>query len=180
MAVDEARLSEHRGDGVLAQAVRLREQRSEQACRELAGLAERWPQDAGVAYQAAWAHDSLGLEAEAVPFYEQALRLGPAPVSGPDGLSAEDRHGAFLGLGSTYRVLGRYDEALTTLRDGLEEFPEDAVLRTFLAMALYNVGESHEAVRTLLLVTASISGDAHVQEYRRAIEHYADRLDEIQ
>ena len=105
-----------------------------QAREQLVGLVDQYPQDAVIAYQTAWAHDSAGLEAEAVPFYERALN--------GSGLSADDRHGAFLGLGSTYRVLGRYDLALATLRRGLAEFPDNAALRTFLAMALYNVGES--------------------------------------
>jgi tetratricopeptide (TPR) repeat protein len=157
----------------LAQAVRLREQRTEAACEELAALADRWPEEAGIAYQAAWAHDTVGWEAEAVPYYERALASRP-------GLAPDDRHGAFLGLGSTYRVLGRYAEAVSTLRRGLEEFPEDATLRTFLAMALYNTGESREAVRTLLQVTAATSGDPKVQSYRRAVAYYADHLDETQ
>jgi tetratricopeptide (TPR) repeat protein len=159
-------------DEALAQAERLLGQRTEAACKELAALAEQWPEEAWIAYLAACAHDTLGLEAEAVPLYQRALRS-------PDGLTPEDRHGAFLGLGSTYRGLGRYTEALSTLRQGLEEFPEDAALRTFLAMALYNVGESRAAVRTLLQVTAATSGDPKVQEYRRAITYYADHLDEI-
>lgn len=159
-------------DAALSQAVRLREEGTEQAREQLVSLAERYPQDAAIAYQAAWAHDALGLETEAVPFYERAL-------SG-SGLSSDDRHGVFLGLGSTYRVLGRYDLSLATLRRGLEEFPHDAALQTFLAMALYNLGESREAVRTLLNVTAATSTDRHVQRYRRAIEYYAENLDETQ
>jgi tetratricopeptide (TPR) repeat protein len=159
-------------DAALSQAVRLREEGTPQAREQLLSLAERWPQDAAIAYQVAWAHDALGLEAEAVPFYEQAL-------SG-SGLSPEDRHGVFLGLGSTYRVLGHYDLSLATLRRGLSEFPDDAALRTFLAMALYNLGESREAVRALLHVAAATSADGHVQKYRRAIEYYAENLDETQ
>lgn len=157
---------------VLTQAVRLREQGTEQARIHLVTLSEQHPQHAGVAYQTAWTHDSFGLEAEAVPFYRRALDL--------QGLPPEDRHGAFLGLGSTYRVLGRYDESLTTLRLGLAEFPDDAALRTFLAMALHNTGKSREAVQILLLVTAATSADPQVQRYRRAISYYADHLDETQ
>ncbi|WP_327675512.1 tetratricopeptide repeat protein [Kitasatospora sp. NBC_00458] len=156
----------------LAQAVRLREEGTREACEQLIRLSDRYPQDAALAYQAAWAHDSLGLEAEAVPCYERALA--------GSGLSEEERHGALLGLGSTYRVLGRYESSLATLRRGLEEFPEDAALRTFLAMALYNTGEPREAVRTLLRVTGETSADPGVQKYRRAVEYYADHLDETQ
>ncbi|MEV4628523.1 tetratricopeptide repeat protein [Micromonospora sp. NPDC049523] len=159
-------------EAVLSQAVRLREEGTAQARERLVGLVDRHPWDAAIAYQAAWAHDAAGLEAEAVPFYERALR--------GTGLSPQDRHGAYLGLGSTYRVLGRYEESLATLRRALEEFPDDPALRTFLAMALYNVGEAREAVRSLLKVIVATSGDARVQGYRRAIGYYADNLDETQ
>ncbi|MEU8697148.1 tetratricopeptide repeat protein [Streptomyces sp. NPDC048680] len=164
--------TEFEHDEPLAQAVRLREQKDPQAHQRLLDLAARYPQDAAIAYQTAWSHDSLGLEAQAVPFYERALE-GP-------GLAAEDRHGAFLGLGSTLRVLGRYEAARGVLRRGLEEFAHDASLLTFLAMALYNLGDSREAVRTLLKVTAATSADDRVQAYRPAIEYYADRLDETE
>ncbi|WP_037321087.1 tetratricopeptide repeat protein [Amycolatopsis orientalis] len=154
------------------EAIRLREQGTDEARLRLIALTEQHPRDAVIAYQTAWAHDSAGLEAEAAPFYERALA--------GDGLSTEDRHGVFVGLGSTYRVLGRYDEALKTLRRGLDEFPDDAALRTFLAMALYNVGEAREAAGTLLKVLAATSADAGVQRYRRAVEYYADHLDDVE
>ncbi|MDJ0463766.1 tetratricopeptide repeat protein [Streptomyces sp. H27-C3] len=160
-------------DAALSQAVRLREQgRTRQAREELMALAQRYPQDTEIAYQAGWAHDVLGLEAEAVPFYERAL-------SGP-GLSAEDRHGVFLGLGSTYRVLGRHELSLRTLRGGLAEFPRDPALRAFLAMALYNAGQGRGAVRTLLKILTATSTDPRVRSYRRAIDHYADDLDAME
>ncbi|MYW08214.1 tetratricopeptide repeat protein [Streptomyces sp. SID2563] len=168
MSVDD-----HEKDLALARAVRLREQGEAGAAREqLLGLAGRYPQDAVIAYQTAWAHDVLGLEAEAVPFYERALA--------GEGLAPEDRHGAFLGLGSTYRVLGRYEEAARTLRRGLDAFPEDPALRAFLAMALYNRGEGREAVGLLLKTLATASDDPGVRQYRRAIEHYADDLDAVE
>ncbi|MFE9924862.1 tetratricopeptide repeat protein [Streptomyces sp. NPDC005774] len=146
-----------------------RQGQSVQAREQLLILAKQYPHDAEIAYQTAWVHDVLGLEEEAVPFYEQAL-------AGP-GLPEEDRHGAFLGLGSTYRVLGRYALSEQTLRWGLEEFPQDAALQAFLAMVLYNTGEGREAVGVLLKVLAATSSDRRVQDYRRAIEHYADDLD---
>ncbi|MFF4346623.1 tetratricopeptide repeat protein [Streptomyces sp. NPDC001530] len=160
-------------DTTLARAIRMRERGEPAEARELLlPLADRHPTDAEVAYQTAWAHDVLGLEKEAVPFYERALATA--------GLAAEDRHGAFLGLGSTYRILGRYDEAVHCLRRGLEDFPGDPALRSFLAMALYNVGEGREAVGTLLKVLAATSADPRIQGYRRAIEHYAEDLDAVE
>nr|WP_184906399.1 tetratricopeptide repeat protein [Amycolatopsis umgeniensis] len=150
----------------------MREQGTDEARLRLIELAGQHPKDAVIAYQTAWSHDSLGFEAEAAPYYERALAT--------EGLSTEDRHGVFVGLGSTYRVLGRYEESLRTLRRGLDEFPDDAALRTFLAMALYNVGEAREAAGTLLKVLAATSADAGVQRYRRAVEYYADHLDDIE
>jgi tetratricopeptide (TPR) repeat protein len=160
-------------DAALTRAVQLRKQgQAEQARQQLLELAEQHPADAEIAYQTAWAHDVLGLESEAVPFYERALAGA--------GLSPEDRHGVFLGLGSTHRVLGAYGSAVQTLRQGLDEFPDDPVLQAFLAMALYNDGESREAVALLLKTLTATSSDRRVQDYRRAIEHYADDLDGVQ
>ncbi|MFH8712929.1 tetratricopeptide repeat protein [Streptomyces zaomyceticus] len=154
----------------LAEAVALREAgRREEAGERLVALAAEYPEDAETAYQTAWAHDVLGLEAEAVPYYESALA--------GTGLSSEDRCGALLGLGSTYRVLGRYEDAVALLTGAVEEFPEEGALRAFLAMALYNTGEHHESTRLLLRLLAATSGDLSVRTYRRAIEHYAGDLD---
>ncbi|CAL9303956.1 tetratricopeptide repeat protein [Streptomyces sp. SudanB182_2057] len=157
-------------DELLAAAVRMRGRGDAGEARlRLLELAERYPDDAEVAYQTAWAHDVLGREAEAVAFYERAVRGG--------GLSAEDRRGALLGLGSTYRVLGRYPEAVATLRRAVAEFPDDGALRAFLAMALYNTGRHEEALRLTLTLLAATSEDPGVRRYRRAIEEYARDLD---
>ncbi|MEU8246417.1 tetratricopeptide repeat protein [Nonomuraea sp. NPDC048916] len=156
------------GDAELAHAVRLREEGDREAARELLlELSRRHPDDPEVAYQTAWVHDALGLESEAVPFYERALA--------GEGLAAGDRLGAFTGLGSTLRVLGRFGEALAVFERGLAEFPDDPGLRVFKAMALYNSGQAREAVGTLLKVLAAAE---QVGGYRRAVEYYADHLDE--
>ncbi|MFI6083470.1 tetratricopeptide repeat protein [Streptomyces sp. NPDC051217] len=159
-------------DELLAEAVGLRTRgEAEQARERLVALADRHPHDAEVAYQTAWTHDALGLEAEAVAYYERAL-------AGTD-LSDEDRLGALVGLGSTFRILGRYEESVGTLRGGLAEFPGDGALLTFLAMALFNTGQHDEAMRILLELLATTSEDPRVRTYRRAIGHYAKDLREI-
>ncbi|MFC9699902.1 tetratricopeptide repeat protein [Streptomyces sp. NPDC056943] len=165
--------------GLLAEAVALREGgRKEEAREALVALAASHPDDAEIAYQTAWAHDVLGLEAEAVPYYERALT--EAETGTETGLTEEDRRGALLGLGSTYRVLGRYEDAVTLLTGAVGEFPEDGALRAFLAMALYNTGQHHESVRTLLRLLAATSEDPSVRAYKRAIEHYAEDLDAME
>ncbi|HZM75082.1 MAG TPA: tetratricopeptide repeat protein [Candidatus Limnocylindrales bacterium] len=157
-------------DARLARAVQLREQdHTEQARQILLELSQQYSHDVEVAYQAAWAHDKLGLEAQAVPFYERALAV--------EGLSAADRLGAYIGLGSTYRVLGRYAHAETTLRQGLHEFPGNVTLTAFLAMVLYNLGQAREAVSSLLVTLLAASADEQLRRYRRAIEIYAADLD---
>ena len=157
----------------LSEAVRLREAGDCEPARDiLLALSKAFPVDVEVAYQTAWVHDRLGLEADAVPFYERALT--------GDGLAGDDRRGAYLGLGSTFRTLGRYDESVDVLRRGVADFPEDGGLRTFLAMALYNTAEHHEAMQLLLGVLAATSTDPGVQKYRRAIEHYAQDLDAVE
>lgn len=155
----------------LTQAVRLREAgKSQEARVELLKLIAEYPDDARLNYQTAWCHDVLGLEREAVPYYERALALG----------LEDDRAGALLGLGSTYRTLGEYRQAVETLREGVEAYPEQRAIEVFLAMALYNVGEHAEAVERLLRLLAATSEDSTIQEYRRAIEFYAVRLDEVE
>ncbi|MEW2523826.1 tetratricopeptide repeat protein [Streptomyces sp. NPDC047071] len=157
-------------DEILAQAVRLRESgRREEARALLLPLSESHPDDAEIAYQTAWVHDTLGLEAEALPHYLRAIRH--------PGLTDEDRRGALLGLGSTYRVLGKYPEAVAVLRDAVAEYPDDGALRTFLAMALYNTGQHHDAMALLLNLIATTSRDPEIAAYRPAIEHYAKDLD---
>ncbi|MET9494241.1 tetratricopeptide repeat protein [Streptomyces sp. NPDC006552] len=158
---------------LLAQAVRLRETgHREEARARLLVLRDRFPDDAQVAYQTAWVHDTLGLEAEAVPHYVDALA--------GHGLGADDRKGALLGLGSTYRTLGRYADAVATLSEATAAFPADNALKTFLAMALYNVGRAHDGMRLLLTVVTETSADPDIVGYRSAIEHYAQDLDAVE
>ncbi|MGF6240788.1 tetratricopeptide (TPR) repeat protein [Paraburkholderia sp. GAS38] len=135
---------------------------------ELAG--ER-PESAFVQYQAAAIHDRLGLEKAAVPYYEKALALG---LSDP-----EDEANAYLGLGSTYRTLGDYENARRVLMCGRGKFPSHRSFDVFLAMTLHNVGEHTEAMRLLLLLIADTSGDAEVVAYKRAIAFYAENIDRI-
>ncbi len=166
---DHVGMSALQKEELLAEAVRLREQgHPEQARERLLSLTAAFPEAADVAYQTAWVHDVLGLEAEAVPYYERCLQ--------GDGLTDEDRRGALLGLGSTYRVLGRFGQAVETLRRGVSEFPDDGALRTFLSMALFNTGEHHEAMQLLLRLVATTSDSPRVRRYRPAIEHYAADL----
>ena len=131
-------------------------------------LVSAHPNDPRVNLQCAWAHDRMGLEAEAVPYYERALELGLA-----DG----DLNGALLGLGSTYRALGKYPEALRILERGVAEFPDDQGMKIFHAMALYNNGQAKAACESLLTVLSVTNQEEGIARYQRAIAEYALDLD---
>jgi Tetratrico peptide repeat len=81
----------------LQEAIELRSTgQTEEARSLLLTLVAAYPDDAEINYQAAWVHDLLGREREAVPWYVRAIEQGH---------SGTDLEGALLGLGSTYRTL---------------------------------------------------------------------------
>ncbi|AIQ63521.1 hypothetical protein PSTEL_10950 [Paenibacillus stellifer] len=121
-------------------------------------------------YQIAWCHDVLGLEHQAVPYYEGSLSAG---------LADHLRPGAFLGLGSTYRTLGEYEKAKCLFEHAAAEHPAHRELRVFYAMTLYNLGEHEQAMSILLHLLAGTSADPGIAEYAKAIAFYADNLDRI-
>jgi tetratricopeptide (TPR) repeat protein len=139
--------------------------RHEEAREQLAALAKTTPADAEVLYEAASVHDYLDLEEQAVSYYVAAIEAG---LSGPR------LRGAYLGLGSTYRLLGRYDESLEILERGLREFPDGQEFRVFSAMTHYNLGRFQEAMGILLRVIADTSDDPDVRSYERAIRLHAE------
>ncbi|RFB14718.1 hypothetical protein DZB84_14830 [Bacillus sp. HNG] len=155
----------------MKQAIELRiEGRLKESNERLLRLVKENPDDPQLNYQVAWSFDVLGLESEAVPFYEKAIGLG---------LQDEDLEGALLGLGSTYRTLGEYEKSEATLLKGITLFPNNHAMKAFYAMSLYNLGRHQDAMELLLKSLAGTSSDASIQRYKRAIEFYADKLDEV-
>lgn len=140
----------------------------DRACELIVQWAAQAPADADLQYEAACVHDFLGREADAVAYYVAALALP---------LSREKLRSAYLGLGSTYRTLGRYASAEQTLLKGLSLFPEANELKVFLAMVRHNLGQSKPAVESLLALLAETSSDKAIQDYRDAIAFYAQDID---
>jgi len=156
-------------DERLAEAIALRESgKLEQALPLLLALRQEFPDDARIAVQTAWTHDSLGLEEEAAGHYEAAIR---------GDLSDDELRGLYLGLGSTYRTLGRDADSERIFREGIERFPDFKPLRVFNAMLDYNLGRQREAVRALIEVLLEASDDPTIQRYRRSLSGYAEDLD---
>jgi len=157
-------------DNRLAQAIALRQfNEFEQATAILNELLAENPNHPSANYEMAWMCDLDGDEIEAVPYYERAIA---------GGLEGDDLRGALLGLGSTYRTIGRYDDAVKTLRRGIEAFPDAGEFPVFLAMALYNTGDHAEAMRHLLKSIAETTSDNGIKIYKNAILFYHDKLEE--
>lgn len=131
-------------------------------------LVQEFPDDASINYQCAWSYDLLGKEAKAVPFYENAIKLG---------LSSKELEGALLGLGSTYRTLGEYEKSKATFLKGIELFPHNRAIQTFYSMTLYNLNEHHQAMELLLTCLIETTTDNEILNYKRAIDFYANKLD---
>jgi len=156
-------------DERLARAVDLRAAGElEEARQLLVELRAERPDDPRVAVQTAWVHDSMGLEEEAVEHYEAALA---------GELTEGEARGAYLGLGSTLRTLGRDEDSDRVLRAGIERFPDFPALRAFHAMTLYNLGRPRDAVQQLLEVLLEVSDEPSIERYRRALTAYVQDLD---
>jgi tetratricopeptide (TPR) repeat protein len=155
----------------IAKITALRRAGKHEQARELASELAKSPKaSALLLYETACVHDFLGLEAQAVPFYLSAIAKG---------LPAQASRGAYLGLGSTYRTLGQYEQSLRVLAEGLEKFPLAQELHVFHAMTLYNLGRNKEAVQSLLNVLADYSSDENIQPLGKAIKLYAQDLDRV-
>lgn len=119
-------------------------------------------------YQIAWTFDSIGKESDAVSYYEKAILLG----------LKNDREGAFLGLGSTYRCLGEYTKSLEVFTKATSEFPENKALKTFQALTLYNLKRPAESIAILLELLLTTTSDKEILSYEKALRFYSDKLDE--
>lgn len=154
----------------LASAIHLRESGNHEEARQLLlALHSEFPNDPQVSYHCAWIHDLLGLEREAIPFYEKAIQAG---------LHGDDLKSALLGMGSTYRCIGEYQKSIDTFQQALTLFPDSHEFNVFLAMAYYNIGGHTKAMELLLNSLADTSKDEGIQRYLRAIRFYSDKLDQ--
>jgi tetratricopeptide (TPR) repeat protein len=154
----------------LASAIQLRESENHEEARQLLlELHSEFPEDPQVNYQCAWIHDLLGLEREAIPFYEKAIQAG---------LNGDDLKSALLGMGSTYRCIGEYQKSIETFQHALTLFPNFHEFNVFLGMAYYNIGEHSKAMELLLHSLVDTSSDEGILRYQRAIRFYSDKLDQ--
>ncbi|KAB7672083.1 tetratricopeptide repeat protein [Bacillus sp. B1-b2] len=135
----------------------------------LSVLVREFPEDALYNYQYAWSFDILGEEEKAVPYYENAIKIG---------LPSKDMEGAILGLGSTYRALGEYESSKDILLKGIELFPTNQAIQVFYSMTLYNLKEHSKAMELLLKCLINTTNDKEILSYKKALNFYSDKLDE--
>lgn len=155
----------------LVRALELRKNNKKKESNQiLLKIVDEYPDNAFVNYQCAWSFDVLGEESKAVPFYEKAIKLG---------LSGEELEGAILGLGSTYRTLGEYEKSKSTFLMGIELFPNNGAIQVFYSMTLYNLNDHRKAMELLLKCLIDTTTDSEILSYKKAINFYSDKLDEI-
>ncbi len=84
-----------------------------------------------------------------------------------------------LGLGSTYRCLGKYQKSLSIFDKGKGEFPEDRALKVFRSLTLYNLGKFEASVSQLLVQLIETISDNLIKSYDKALRFYSDKLNKI-
>ncbi|NLY85007.1 MAG: tetratricopeptide repeat protein [Tissierellia bacterium] len=155
----------------LEKAIELRKEgKLKESNQLLVHLVNKYPNDPIINFQCAWSFDALGLERNAVQYYKKAISIG---------LPDEELRNAYLGLGSTYRTLGQYKESKEVLEEGLSKFLQDKAMEVFYAMTLYNLKEHSKAMEILLNIIVETSLDQGIKKYKKAIEFYSDKLDEV-
>lgn len=157
-------------DTKLNYAIRLRDEgKNEKWNQVMVELVKEFPLEPQIQYLCAWSFDRLGKEKEAVPHYESAIALG---------LTGEDLEGAYLGIGSTYRTLGKYLESKEVLEKGIKNFPNNHGLKVFYAMTLYNLNEHAKAMELLLISLVETTNNEDILRYKNAIQFYSDKLNQ--
>ncbi len=112
-----------------------------------------------------WLHSALALdrrgrEAEAIRLYQRALRLGLM------GLALRD---AFVCLASSLREVGKSRAALGWLLRAQSRFPNDKVVRLFLALTYHNLGQETKALKLLATAYLDDTKDRDLKSYRSAL-----------
>lgn len=124
-------------------------------------------QDPVALWNCARAHDFSGRPERALPLYQQAFAAG---------LDGDDLRRAFTGHGSTLRNLGRTGEAVGLLGEGHWRFPDDPLIRCYLALAMHSDGSSAAAVAMLIDLVVERVEDPDVAAGARSLRNYAAAL----
>lgn len=136
----------------------------------LMALLQEHPRDPLVLYEVGGSFDVMGEEREAIPYYRKAIQAG---------LSGDDLQECLVCLGSSYRALGEFETAVSTLEKAVKQFPDNNSGHVFLALAYYSDAQEDKAVSILLDLLIKTSSDENIQAYAETLDFYKDHLDDI-
>ncbi len=105
-------------------------------------------------------HDRAGREAQAVPDYQQALKLGLEPA---------DERTTLICLASSHRNLGDLAAARTIIKRARRKYPRDPVIEAFTALILLDDGEPRLAVRILGLALCASAAPGELAGFDHAL-----------
>ena len=116
----------------------------------------------------AWFLMMGGRPEEAVPLLKKAIRRNPIPPGW-----------YFVILGNSYRLIGRFDEAISELKKAVAYSPDELMAHVTLAAAYAEAGRLEEARAEAAVVmrispTFSIENQARVSPYKK--QEHLDRL----
>lgn len=128
-------------------------------------LAELSADSSVATFERAALHDSFGWPDLAIPLYIEAIAAG---------VPGERRRRAVIQMASSHRNMGRPSKAVELLRPELE-LPADhltGAVRTFLALALNDLGRSTEAVAVAITALSE-----YLPRYNRSVARFASEID---
>jgi tetratricopeptide (TPR) repeat protein len=108
--------------------------------------------------------DALGREAKAIPFYEAALFS--------EKLTEKERRLAMISLGSSYRNVGRYSEAVKILTCVCDKFPKNIAARLFLALALLSDNKPTQGLQLLSQYLLDTNHNSEFLIYKKPLQRY--------
>jgi len=122
-----------------------------------------------VLFEVGGSFDVMGLEPEAMPYYRRAV---------DSGLEGEALVECLICLGSSQRLVGDFQDAVDTLEEAVEEFPESESAKAFLALAYYSNEQYKESVSQLLDLIIRTTTDDELRVYGDTLDYFKDNLDE--
>ncbi len=126
-----------------------------------------YPEEPLALYHCARAHDFAGAPERAGPLYERAFAAG---------LAGEELRRGLTSYGSTLRNLQRYEDAVQILGQAYHQFPGDALIPCYLALAMHSAGRPGQAVALMLDVALEHINDPELQANNWALSNYAAAL----
>ena len=130
-------------------------------------LLEDHPDSATAMLHCARSHDFAGEPFLAAPLYGRAITAG---------LSGVPLRRCLASYGSTLRNLERFAESVRVLESAHEQFPDDALILCYLALALHSAGEPAKALSLLLDLALAKIEQHDLVANRWALGNYAAAL----